>query len=137
MDNRSFWYFEEQQRLWFTWINAHQTDILHWSRTQNLFGKCKVWTILDFLALFHVQSVANRKYHRQQNKCYPSKVSDCHKNCSWWQHVHSVMKCNSSNKIKFDLCYYGQANSLLLKSSVASKWAFRQLWGYYLFCWWL
>ena len=30
------------------------------------------------------------------------------------------MKFDSSNK--FDLCYYGQVNSLRLKSSVASKW---------------
>ena len=30
------------------------------------------------------------------------------------------MKFDSSDK--FDLCYYGQINSLRLKSSVASKW---------------
>ena len=40
--------------------------------------------------------------------------------------------CNESNK--FDLCYYGQVNSLRLKSSVASKWAIKHLWGYHLFC---
>ena len=33
----------------------------------------------------------------------------------------SVMKFDRSNK--FDACYYGQVNSLRLKSSVASKWA--------------
>ena len=46
------------------------------------------------------------------------------------------MKFNHSNK--FDLCYYGQVNSLrlkLLKSSVASKWASKHLWGCHLFCW--
>ena len=31
------------------------------------------------------------------------------------------MKFDRSNK--FDLCYYGQVNSLRLKSSVASKWS--------------
>ena len=31
------------------------------------------------------------------------------------------MKFDRSNK--FDFCYYGQVNSLRLKSSVASKWA--------------
>ena len=53
-------------------------------------------------------------YHRQQNKCYPT----------WCQSVrltiHSVMIFAASNK--FDLCYYGQVNSLRLKSSVALKW---------------
>ena len=28
---------------------------------------------------------------------------------------------------KFDLCYYGQVNSLRLKLSVASKWAHKQI----------
>ena len=43
------------------------------------------------------------------------------------------MKFNSSNK--FDLSYYGQVNSIRVKSSVTSKWASKHLWGYYLFCW--
>ena len=46
---------------------------------------------------------------------------------------HSVMKSDRSNK--FDFCYYGQVNSLRLKSSVASKWASKHLWGFHLFCW--
>ena len=37
------------------------------------------------------------------------------------------MKFDRSNK--FDLCYYGQVNSLRLKSSVASKRASKHLWG--------
>ena len=39
------------------------------------------------------------------------------------------MKFDISNK--FDLCYYGQVNSLQLQSSVAlaSKWASKHLWG--------
>ena len=37
------------------------------------------------------------------------------------------MKFDRSNK--FDFCYYGQVNSLLLKSSVALKWASKHLWG--------
>ena len=37
------------------------------------------------------------------------------------------MKFDRSNK--FDFCYYGQVNSLRLKSSVASKWASKHLWG--------
>ena len=41
---------------------------------------------------------------------------------------HSIMKFDRSNK--FDLCYYGQVNSLRLKSSAASKWANKHfLWG--------
>ena len=36
------------------------------------------------------------------------------------------MKFDGSNK--FDLCYYGQVNSLRLKSSVATKWASKHLW---------
>ena len=43
------------------------------------------------------------------------------------------MKLDRSNK--FDFCYYGQANSLRLKSSEAWKWASEHLWGYHLFCW--
>ena len=35
------------------------------------------------------------------------------------------MKFVRSNK--FDLCYYGQANSLRLKSSLASKWTSKYL----------
>ena len=35
------------------------------------------------------------------------------------------MKFDRSNK--FDFCYYGQVNSLRLKSSVASKWASKHL----------
>ena len=37
------------------------------------------------------------------------------------------MKFDRSNK--FDFCYYGQVNSLRLKSSVASKWASEHLGG--------
>ena len=40
------------------------------------------------------------------------------------------MKFDRSNK--FDLCYYGQVNSIGLKSlklSVASKWGSKHLWG--------
>ena len=37
------------------------------------------------------------------------------------------MKFDRSNK--FGLCYYGQVNSLLLKSSVSSKWASKHLCG--------
>ena len=37
------------------------------------------------------------------------------------------MKFDRSNK--FDICYYGQVNLLRLKSSVASKWARKHLWG--------
>ena len=37
------------------------------------------------------------------------------------------MKFDRSNK--FDLCYYGKVNSLRLKSSVASKWASKHIWG--------
>ena len=49
--------------------------------------------------------------HHQQNKYYPQKVLYCQKNYSKLQ--HSVMKFDRSNK--FDLCYYGQVNSLRLK----------------------
>ena len=55
----------------------------------------------------------------------PQKCQIVRKNCSLLQ--HSVMKFDRSNK--FDLCYYGQVNSLRLKSSVASKWASKHLWG--------
>ena len=41
---------------------------------------------------------------------------------------HSVVKLlDLSNK--FDFCYYGQVNSLRLKSSVASKWTNKHVWG--------
>ena len=32
------------------------------------------------------------------------------------------------------ISYYGQVNSLLLKSSVASKWTTNHFWEYHLFC---
>ena len=37
------------------------------------------------------------------------------------------MKFDRSNK--FDLCYYGQVNSVRLKLNVPSKWASKHLWG--------
>ena len=37
------------------------------------------------------------------------------------------MKFDYNNK--FDLCYYGHVNSLRLKSSAASKWTNKHLWG--------
>ena len=55
----------------------------------------------------------------------PQKVSDCQKNCSKLQ--HSVLKFDRSNK--FDLCYFGRVNLLLLKSIAAIKWASEDLWG--------
>ena len=36
---------------------------------------------------------------------------------------------NCSTLMKFDFCYYGQVNSLRLKSSVALKWASKNIWG--------
>ena len=51
-------------------------------------------------------------YYQQQNKWHP-------------------LRCNNIT-INY---YYGQVNSLRLKSSVASKWASKHLWGYHLFCW--
>ena len=52
-------------------------------------------------------------HHHQQNRCYPRGVRLSEKL------QHSVMKFDRSDK--FDFCYYGQVNSLRLKSSVASK----------------
>ena len=49
-------------------------------------------------------------YHRQQNKCYPQKFKVVRKTA-----LNSEMKFDRSNK--FDFCYYGQVNSLRLKSS--------------------
>ena len=40
--------------------------------------------------------------------------------------THYVMKFDRSDK--FDKCFYGQVNSLRLKS-VASKWTSKLLWG--------
>ena len=37
------------------------------------------------------------------------------------------MKFDRSNK--FDLCYYGQVNSLREKSNEASKWSIKHFWG--------
>ena len=57
----------------------------------------------------------------------PKGVRKTTVNCS------TLMKFDRSNK--FDFRYYRQVNSLRLKSSVASKWATKHLWGYHLFCW--
>ena len=58
-------------------------------------------------------------YHHQQNKCYPQWCQIVRQTAVNLQ--HSVMKFDRSNK--FDFCYYGQVNSLRLKSCKASKWA--------------
>ena len=57
-----------------------------------------------------------------KNKCYPLRCQIVRKKMQ-----HSVITECCINK--FDLCYYGQVNSLPLKSSVASKWAGKHLWG--------
>ena len=67
-----------------------------------------------------------RRYNRQQNKCYPQRFQIVRKTTVNLLQ-HSVIKFDCSNK--FDLCYYGQINSLLLKSSVASKWTSKHHWG--------
>ena len=54
-----------------------------------------------------------QRYYRQQNKCYPQRCQIVRKTAD------SAMKFGCSNK--FDLCYYGQVNSLYLKSSVTSN----------------
>ena len=41
--------------------------------------------------------------------------------------LHSVMKFDRSNK--FDSCYYGEENTIRLKSSVASILASKHIWG--------
>ena len=56
----------------------------------------------------------------------PLKVLDCQKKLK-----HSVIIFDRSNK--FDLCYYGQVNSMRLKLSVASKCASIHFWGYIYF----
>ena len=44
--------------------------------------------------------------------------------------IHSILAiANLLAHINSWLCYYGQVNSLRLKSSVASKWASKHLWG--------
>ena len=53
------------------------------------------------------------------------KVSHCQYNCN--ELPHSVMKFDRSNK--FDLCYYGQVNSLWLKSNISSTSASKTLRG--------
>ena len=67
---------------------------------------------------------------RQQNKCYSQRCLIVRRTTVKLQ--LSVKKFDRSNK--FDLCYYGQVNSLRLRLSVASKWASRHFWGYHLFC---
>ena len=59
----------------------------------------------------------------------PPNVSDCQKKKLQLTAALCIMKFDSSNK--FDLCYYGQVNSLRLKSRAASKYSSKHLWGYH------
>ena len=45
-----------------------------------------------------------------------------------------ISKLHSIYLLIINYGYYGQVNSLQLKSRVASKWASKHLWGYHLFC---
>ena len=56
---------------------------------------------------------------RHQNKYYPQRCQIVRKTENYF--ITFAVKLDRSNN--FDLCYYGQVNSLRLKSSVASKWA--------------
>ena len=53
-----------------------------------------------------------------------------------YDYVIFILLCKIFMLINYDyvISYYGQVNSLRLKSSVASKWATKHLWGYHLFC---
>ena len=62
-------------------------------------------------------------YYRQQNRWYPAKGVKV----ITFIAAMNVMKFDRSNK--FVLWYYGQVNSLRLKSNLDSKWASKHLWG--------
>ena len=55
-----------------------------------------------------------------------SKINGTPRDAKFVRKTAALCKFDHSNK--FDLFYYEQVNSLLLKSSLASKWASKQLW---------
>ena len=71
--------------------------------------------------------------NQQQNKWYPESCLLPHFEAS----LYILAVPNLLAHKNLWLCYYGQVNSLWLKSSVASKIESKHLWRYHLFwCWW-
>ena len=100
--------------------------------TWNLFlsGGIKSSETLAIRWLRVINSVPDAyMYHQQQNKWYPKGV---YLPISNPQSILAVAILLAYNKINFS--YYVQANLLRLKSSAASKWANKHLWGHHLFC---
>ena len=76
-----------------------------------------------------IRSVISVTYHKQQNKWYPKGVF------LPISKLHSILAvANLLVHNNMTMSYYVQINSLRLKSTVASKWASKHLWGYDLFC---
>ena len=68
-------------------------------------------------------------YHQQQNKWYLQKFL--------LAYFEATLDFSRSELIAHNnlwLVYYGLVNLVKLNSSVSSKWASKNLWGYHLFC---
>ena len=70
-------------------------------------------------------------YSQQQNKWY-AQTKGVYVPISKMHFIIAVANLLAHNYIT--MRYYVQVNSLRLKSKVASKWASKHLWGFYLFC---
>ena len=71
-----------------------------------------MFEVTNKLIALYIVNILSHMYHHQQNKWYPPKVP-----------------ANFLAHNNLWLCYNMQANSLRLKSSVASKWVSKHLWG--------
>ena len=89
-----------------------------------------VWTNSRVFGIVHRSLELIALYHQLQNKWYPHKCFPTH--------FEATLDFSQANLLAHNLClcYYGQVNLLRLKSSVSSKWACKNIWGYYLFCYW-
>ena len=75
--------------------------------------------------LIHLMNkLENSQYHQQQNKWYPKGV---YLPISKLHFISDVANLLAHNNIT--IRYHGQVNWLRLKSSVASKWENKHLWG--------
>ena len=68
--------------------------------------------------------MGSNKYIITKIKCWPAFKQDP---MSEKLQLTAALCNNFDRSNKFEFCYYGQANSLRLKSNVASKWASKHL----------
>ena len=95
----------------------------------------QMYTLWKQISPLNIYINAENMYHQQQNKWNHQRYLTIYLPISKLHSILALPNLLAHNNIT--ISYYGQVNSLWLKSSVASKWARKDIWGYHLFsCLW-